>query len=510
MTTFVAKTSKFWIEADENLGAAGIQSGQFIAQLCESDYDRLVTWFGGSIQVAYRSPDTPGFIRVLITNGTGGGWNNGPGGFIKLAPFPEHDSMGLVFVAELSEMFMNTQNAGWDPRNSKGEALSRLLSEEAYPAAPNMGLFFTAQSWLGTGEDPAGSGNRHDWVSANEGTDKNFVSIGCAILFLNYLRWQLKAASLVAIVAASATTLEGLYQNITGKTGGFQPFSNLLNRFFPIGTMPAVGDNPFPLLDAAERMLTISTSSTGTGIKVVGGGFVEEQFLGCPRKRYSYTLLATTETIKATAVPVGFGVPAVAWTINGLAAVDGATITPNVVIFRPNPSLPGGGTSTSATIALMCTISNHSKTLNLSLAGPLTGQAQLTIGAIANDVSDAPASQTHASAMATLATEFVLFESSYHQDAKQCASSFVQRFPAEVAPPFDRLSQAIAIILTLPDPLPPEFQRALVLVEQIALISAALKDVKSIALRESLQRFLRSRVALAPSVLRSLGNQQQT
>lgn len=165
MGVFVAQTTHFQIEVEATLGTSGFTVATALSLICESDYQRCVTWFGGT-QVPYRSPDTPGYIRVLVTT-LNGGWNNGSGGFIKVNGFPDVESVGLVFVAELSEMFMNAQNIGWDPSNSKGEALSRLLGEEAHPTAPAGGLFFTAQSWLGTGADPAGSANRHDWVTAN-------------------------------------------------------------------------------------------------------------------------------------------------------------------------------------------------------------------------------------------------------------------------------------------------------------------------------------------------------
>jgi hypothetical protein len=503
MGTFVAKTARFWIEADPTLGIAAVQSGQAVAQFCESDYDQLVKWFGGVVQVPYRSPDTPGFIQVLITTQKGG-WNNGPGGLIKLNPYPETESMGLVFVAELSEMFMRAQNGGWDPGNSKGEALSRLLSEAAHPTAPNAGLFFTAQSWLGSTADPASSGNRHDWISANEASDTQFVSIGCGILFLNYLRWQLQPGfSLEAIIAASGATLEAVYQELVGQSGGFQLFSSLLNKFFPIGTPAAVGDNPFPLLAAKQRQLSINTSSSGTGIKVEGGGFVEAQFLGCPRKRYSYTILGTTDTVTATAAPVGFGIANISWTVNGMVAADGATITPTIIKFSPDPALPTGGTYSTQTVNLTCTISDHGKMLRI--AGPaLVGQVHLTIGAVANDANETPTWQVSASATATLANSFVLFEPAYHQDAARCASAFIHRW-GELAPPFDHLAQAIAIIFTLPDPPPPDFQRALILVEQIASLRERLHEGVPAELREPLQRFLESRLAAAPTLARTLG-----
>jgi hypothetical protein len=501
MATFVAKTARFWIEADPALGITAVQSGQMVAGLCESDYDRLVMWFGGGVQVPYQSPDAPGFIKVLITDVNGNGWNNGSGGLIKLSPYPEAESMGLIFVAELSEMFMLAQGGGWDPGDSKGEALSRLLGEAAHPTAPNAGLFFTAQSWLGSPEDPAGSGNRHDWISANEGTDKNFVSTGCALLLLNFLRFQPpNAFSVEEIVAASGTTPEAVYAELVGQPGAFQPLSSLLNRFFPVGTHPATGDNPFPLLDAQERQISISINSAGAGIKLEGGGFVERRFIGCPLKSYSYSLLGTTNTITAVAEPFGFGIANIAWTVNGVAATDGATINPTVIVFNPDPALPAGGTSSTRTVDLKCTFSNLGKSLTLSLEGAdLIGQVQLTISAVATDANDAPSWQVSASTTATLATEIVQFEPDYQKDAARCASAFLHRW-GKVAPPFDHLAQAIAIILTLPDPPPPDFQRALILVEQIALLSERLHEVEHLELREQLERFLSSRLAATPTV----------
>lgn len=501
MATFVAKTAQFWIVADSTLGDVAVQAGQAVASLCESDYSRLVQWFGGGVQVPYRAPDTPGFIKVLITT-LNGGWNNGSGGFIKLNPYPETESMGFVFVAELSEMFMSAQNAGWDPSNSKGEALSRLLAEIAHPAAPNAGQFFTAQSWLGTAADPPASGNRHDWVSSNEATDTNFVSIGCGILFLNYLRSQLQPGySIETLIATPGATLDAVYQTLTGQAGGFQTFSALLNRFFPIGMKPRVGDNPFPLLDAEQRQLSIITASKSTGIKVEGGGFAEEQFLGCPRKRYSYTLLGTNDAVTATAVPVGFGIAQIAWTVNGTSAADGATISVPVIVFNPDPALPSGGSSTSRSVTLLCTISNIGKTLTLSNVGaPMAGQIYLTLGATARDAVDSPNSPVSATASATLANEFVVFEPAYQEDAARCASAFTHRW-GRVAPPFDHLAEAIAIIFTLPDPPPPEFQRALILVEQMLSLAEKLREGRTVE-QHVMQRFLMRRLAATPQLAR--------
>lgn len=502
MGVFVAQTTHFQIEVDANLGTSGFTVAMALSQICESDYQRCVSWFGGT-QVPYRSPDTPGYIRVLVTT-LNGGWNNGSGGFIKVNGYPDVESVGLAFVMELSEMFMDVQNIGWDPSNSKGEALSRLFGEEAHPTAPAAGLFFTAQSWLGTDADPAGSANRHDWVTANEATDTNFISTGCAILFLNYLRWQL-GYSLEKIIATKGATLETVFQALTGGSGGFGPFSALLNRFFPIGTRPAVGDNPFPLREPAQRSVLLNAVLVPTGTIAFRNGVVNEGFIGCPIKPYQYTIFAMRNTVKVTATAIGFGIAQFVWTVNGITATDGASIQPAVLVFRPDPELANGGTSSSEGVLLDVSVSGQGSVLTLTLGDPaFNAQAHLTIAVTANDAFDNPASTTTATVGTNIATEVVQFEPSYYQDARRCAQAFIGRLQHKVAPPFDHLAQAIAIILTLPDPPPPEFQRVILVLEQIAFLAQRLPTGFPSETLEQLQQFLARRLAIAHSIGASL------
>jgi hypothetical protein len=67
-----------------------------------------------------------------------------------------------------------------------------------------------------------------------------------------------------------------------------------------------------------------------------------------------------------------------------------------------------------------------------------------------------------------------------------------------VAPPFDYLAQAIAIVLTLPDPPPPDFERALILLEQVALFNEMAPHALPERARKELQRFISRRLAIAP------------
>src|SRR5438105_4835638 len=81
------------------------------------------------------------------------------------------------------------------------DGLSRIFATELYPAS--LDGFASGASWL--------DGGRPDYVNATDPTDRNYVSIGCATLFLNWLRYQLHF-TWAEIVAAGAPTLAGTYQ----------------------------------------------------------------------------------------------------------------------------------------------------------------------------------------------------------------------------------------------------------------------------------------------------------
>jgi hypothetical protein len=88
--------------------------------------------------------------------------------------------------------------------------------------------------------------------TAGTGGGFNPLSIGCSVLFINYLRYQLHF-TLAEIVQAGGTTLQHTYENLTGSTDAFNPFAALLQRHFPVGTpVNLPGENVFPLLDAAS------------------------------------------------------------------------------------------------------------------------------------------------------------------------------------------------------------------------------------------------------------------
>jgi hypothetical protein len=231
--TLRGNTANFQVSYEDALGASGPVLADAVLATCEADYASLRTWFGGL---------TPGGLpfTVFVVTGTFGAYHASCAATeLHLAAFDgtNADLVRMLMVAEADEVMMAAQNVGWDCGASHGEGLSRVLSTEIYPAQLNG--FATAASWLDS--------SRPDWVTTTEQTDQNYVSIGCATLFLNYLRHQL-GYSLTAIVGAGAPSLAQVYTHLSGKTDAFTPFNTLLQQRFPAGQPSGLtNDNPFPI-----------------------------------------------------------------------------------------------------------------------------------------------------------------------------------------------------------------------------------------------------------------------
>jgi len=155
-------------------------------------------------------------------------------------------------------MFMLAQNKGWfasDGSNegAAGEGLSRILSAEflhQVGLGANMPGFDTARFWLNS--------DRADYVNViDEHDHAPNAKSGCATLFINYLSYQL-GYNIKRIIAAGASTLGGVYRNLTGDSRNpFPAFKTQLDQAFPrfdssgnpiTSTIPGPNpDNPYPL-----------------------------------------------------------------------------------------------------------------------------------------------------------------------------------------------------------------------------------------------------------------------
>jgi hypothetical protein len=185
-------------------------------------------------------------ITIFIDGGAFGAYHGSCADTgLHLAAFAGNnaDLVRFLLVAELDECFMAAQSH-WGCGNSSGEGLSRVLATDRYPAA--LDGFASAPTWL--------DGSRPSWVDNTEDTDRDYLSIGCAVLFLNYLRYQLHFPW-AQIVAAGAPMLAATYTTLTGRADGWGRFTALVNYKYPEGMPSGVtGDNIFPIVELGEEL----------------------------------------------------------------------------------------------------------------------------------------------------------------------------------------------------------------------------------------------------------------
>jgi hypothetical protein len=149
------------------------------------------------------------------------------------------DFIRSLLVAESDEVFMANFGRGWDCGASPGEGLSRVLANDLYKGVEPAD-FVSSNVWLNL--DP-----RPNYVDEADPTDTNYESIGCSVLFLNWLRFQLNH-SWTEIVSSGGATLAETYNKLTGKTTALADFMTIINTHFPIGkTYRLKTDNPFPM-----------------------------------------------------------------------------------------------------------------------------------------------------------------------------------------------------------------------------------------------------------------------
>jgi hypothetical protein len=250
-------TAHFEVFYEDGLGANGPALAKAVLETAESDFAALQGWFGGI------TPSSMPFVVNIVPGSGGASHANCAATTLNCDAFGGTDSdlVRMLVVAEADEVFMAAQNKGWNCGASNGEGLSRVLATERYPAQLNG--FASASSWLNS--------SRPDFVTNTDPTDRNYVSIGCATLFINYLRHQL-GFGLDAIVQAAGATLEDTYHTLTGLNNGFARFSALLSQNFPPGTaVNLADDNPFPLptwgelYTNADSLLTLDVARNADG-----------------------------------------------------------------------------------------------------------------------------------------------------------------------------------------------------------------------------------------------------
>lgn len=228
------RTTNFVVSYDPALGDAGPIVAGYLLQACEYDYSRAASIFQAA-------PANLPFEISLVCS-SGGAWHENPCtnpaigvGAITTNP-PDALFLRNLMLSEVVEVLSATLNNGWKCDFSNGEALSRVIADALAPCTKPCD-FRTAPVWLTF---------RENWVDRTDFTDRNYHSIGCGVLFLNWLQYQL-GYSWEQIVAAGASTLELTYESLTGKTDGFTSFKDQVEAKYPPGVPTNVtSDNIFP------------------------------------------------------------------------------------------------------------------------------------------------------------------------------------------------------------------------------------------------------------------------
>ena len=233
--TQAGTTAHFEVSYLTSLGTAGANLAAALLQTCERDYATLQQIFGGL------TPEGLPFVVQITSDNSGASHSSCMGTDISVGgkSASNVDFIRSLLVAEEDEVFMANFGHGWNCGASNGEGLSRVLANDIYKGVEPAD-FISSGVWLSL--DP-----RPNYVDQTEPTDTDYNSIGCSVLFLNWLRFQLNY-SWAQIVAAGRSTLAGTYQTLTGKTTAWQDFESVINARFPAGKQYNLGtDNPFPL-----------------------------------------------------------------------------------------------------------------------------------------------------------------------------------------------------------------------------------------------------------------------
>ena len=202
----------------------------------EPAYDRNASYFGAGLDekqvelvIAELSPNS---------DGSGGAYHYGcdlTSGRVLYcdADFSDPTTTLGLFIAELDEAFQgdpSNPNQGWGCGFSNGEAHSRVAAFLASGGPRgSLAAYTTGPAW-----DQVG---RPDFVTNTEQTDRNAVSTGCGMIFIDWL-FSL-GYSFAQITQAAAPTLAGVYQNLTNKTSALQDFANAISN------VQILDDDPF-------------------------------------------------------------------------------------------------------------------------------------------------------------------------------------------------------------------------------------------------------------------------
>ena len=351
-----AQTQHFIVRFDNSIGLAAPAVANAVRNICEVDLSKL-TVFMPSHSGGLADPFLhPRLIDVQIVNNTltgpgfGGGMNNGysPGrvSVIQINPFSAlntqitDDYAGFVFVAEMSELLMSFY--GWDAGFTKAKRCRASWRKRSIPPRRPISSIF-GSAGHGRGPIRLAETSRQSTPCSGAATFE-LIAFGCGMIFIYFLRYQLNF-SYDQICGAGGTLLSDRYRNLTGATDDpAARVRKLLDDHFGTLKINLVGNNPFPLLDGADRKAFLAFGKDSvTRFRLHESGHASIQpFITCPVGDYPYTEFGSFVTQSIIATTLGIGVPVFTWRINGKLLSGSSTgETVSVTVDVPDPQNPG-------------------------------------------------------------------------------------------------------------------------------------------------------------------------
>jgi hypothetical protein len=233
-----AETTNFLLLYEKALGAKGKEIATTLGTVCEDDFRTLKGWFGGG------SPRGLPF-KIKVVDGVKGAEHDACASteiYVGVIPGKPNKSPSypLLMDAEVVEVLQAMVGHEWNCGYNNGEALSRVL---ALDLRPDGELGVTASTWLD--KTPTARLYRENWIDTYDPSDTNDFSIGCSVLFLNWLRF-VRGYKWEQIILAGARELARVYQHLTGQNDGWHRFITFIDDRYPPGKPSKVTtDNPF-------------------------------------------------------------------------------------------------------------------------------------------------------------------------------------------------------------------------------------------------------------------------
>ena len=355
------QTAHFSVSYDDRLSQAdGLDRASDLLNHCENDLALISNWFTG-ISFEYAFP-----IYVKITDQLEGGlrgaswpcqsdielwFGYNPTVTIGPGPKPTTGLIRYLLVSEVTEMYMASQRKEWfgpqgivywPNEGSMGESLSRFLASEFLTATAISKVIFpgweVANMWLNDPSRPKLADTASDDIQPDAVT-------GFGTCFIFYLKDQLNN-SIQSIIAAAAPTLGGVYTNLTGKTDGWDSFSQLVNDHYPLDKgrkyFPPL-DNVFPVADltafAAPRVLSWVANNPNVALLALSHSVQVNVDVMLSSDDPATISVPANVTLSSSAV-VNLNVPAqsAAFTpkvVNLTAEYAGKTLTNAITVVRP-------------------------------------------------------------------------------------------------------------------------------------------------------------------------------